>query len=86
MRICYEQATSQKNSLPRRPQNHEIHETSSELLILLQQPRNASLNLGRSSSHSCMRICLGGNYRTFFRVWLFLGCINGVQGACGESQ
>lgn len=25
--------TSQKNSLPRRPQNHEIHETSSELLI-----------------------------------------------------
>lgn len=25
--------TSQKNSFPRRPQNHEIHETSSELLI-----------------------------------------------------
>lgn len=26
--------TSQKNSLPRRPQNHEIHETSSELLMI----------------------------------------------------
>lgn len=25
--------TSQKNSFPRRPQNQEIHETSSELLI-----------------------------------------------------
>lgn len=25
--------TSQKNSLPRSPQNHEIHETSSELLM-----------------------------------------------------
>jgi hypothetical protein len=27
--------TSQKKSFPRRPQNHEIHDTSSELLILL---------------------------------------------------
>lgn len=27
--------TSQKNSLPRSPQNHEIHDTSSELLILI---------------------------------------------------
>ena len=26
--------TSQKNSLPRKPQNHEIQDTSSELLIL----------------------------------------------------
>lgn len=27
--------TSQKNSFPRSPQNHEIQETSSELLIFL---------------------------------------------------
>jgi hypothetical protein len=30
------QITSQKNSFPRRPQNQEIHETSSELLIFLR--------------------------------------------------
>ena len=29
--------TSQKNSLPRRPQNQEIHDTSSELLIFLDR-------------------------------------------------
>lgn len=31
--------TSQKNSLPRRPQNHEIQDTSSELLIFLVEGR-----------------------------------------------
>jgi len=30
--------TSQKYSFPRKPQNHEIHETSSELLIFIIQP------------------------------------------------
>jgi hypothetical protein len=29
--------TSQKNSFPRSPQNHEIHDTSSELLIFVQE-------------------------------------------------
>jgi len=32
--------TSQKNSFPRNPQNHEIHETSSELLIVVTPHRS----------------------------------------------
>jgi len=35
--------TSQKYSFPRRPQNHEIHETSSELLIFLLQEHAGQL-------------------------------------------
>lgn len=31
--------TSQKNSFPRKPQNHEIQDTSSELLIFLRQKK-----------------------------------------------
>jgi len=30
----YNKSTSQKNSFPRKPQNQEIHDTSSELLIV----------------------------------------------------
>jgi len=36
--------TSQKNSFPRRPQNQEIHETSSELLISINQPATYALH------------------------------------------
>jgi len=32
--------TSQKYSFPRKPQNQDIHETSSELLIFVDQPNN----------------------------------------------
>ena len=40
--------TSQKNSLPRSPQNHDIQETSSELLIV------DSSSSSRSTSPGCL--------------------------------
>jgi len=37
--------TSQKYSFPRRPQNQEIHETSSELLISVSQSATDALHM-----------------------------------------
>lgn len=44
--------TSQKNSFPRREQNHDIHDTSSELLIVAE----------RKKGESCMCVEGGGGW------------------------
>lgn len=42
--------TSQKNSLPRRPQNQVTQDTSSELLIFLKKPKSSLLVINISKN------------------------------------
>lgn len=59
-----EPLTSQKNSLPRRPQNQEIQETSSELLIFtinnnkqkqMSSAQNHNLQFGEKSEEKSQK-------------------------------